>query len=143
MCDVAFTYKTEWFGNEIIARARRALARGLIGTGMEVVVAGKRNAHVDTGTMRRSIHLAPANFTGGDDYSEAYGENGEGRELPNVVEPTPRGSVDWVLLVGSWVPYACVEEVGRGHQFMTPAMDIGRSMSDRIMAQAFAEEGLA
>lgn len=126
----------DWKGDELVLRARRALGRGLIGVGMVVVVAGKENAHVVSGTMRRSIHLAPATYAGGND-----AEDSQHGDMENVMAPTALGT-DWVVAAGSWVPYACVEEVGRGHQFMTPALDVGRARAEPIMRQAFAEEGL-
>lgn len=127
--------RVEWKGNELVMRAQRALGRGIIGVGMVAVVAGKEHADVITGTMRRSIHLAPPGYATDD---EAEAQRGE---MPNQLEPTMVGT-DWVIAVGSWVPYACVEEVGRGHQFMTPAVDVARGKTEGIMLQAFAEEGL-
>lgn len=129
------TYTLKWNGNEIVARARRALGRGLVGTGMEIVREAKINAHVISGTMRRSVHLAPADYAT-DDLNEA-----ETSDVSNIITPTARGN-DWVVAAGSWVPYACVEEVGRGHQFITPALDVGRGKAFRIFQQAFREEGL-
>lgn len=130
------TYQFRWEGNEILARARRALGRGLIGVGMEVVRDGKMNAHVISGTMRRSIHLAPPGYATDDERAA------EVEDVPNTLIPDEIGGIDWVIAAGSWVPYACVEEVGRGHQFMTPALDVGAGKAARIMQQAFAEEGL-
>ena len=127
----------EWHGPELFLRVHRALGRGLIGIGMVVVVAGKRNAHVISGTMRRSIHLAGTEYTGGNDDTAA-----QRGELASVTVPTADSPTSWAVQAGSWMPYACVEEVGRGHQFMTPALDDGRLAAFPIMRQAFAEEGL-
>jgi hypothetical protein len=131
--------KTEfaWNGAEILLRIRRALGRGLVGAGMAAVPEAKILAHRITGTMARSVHLADASHIGQDDEAAA-----RQADIPSVTVPTPRGEIDWVLLFGSWVPYACVEEVGRGHQFVTPALDVARSGAESVMRQAFAEEGL-
>lgn len=126
-----------WHGAIIALRVRRALGRGLIGIGEKTSVIAKGNAHVLTGNMRRSIHTAEMNYNGaGDEQASAGGD------IPNVQVPTNLGG-DWVLEVGSWMPYACVEECGRGHRFVGPAVEaMTGGPSYKIMKQAFKEEGL-
>jgi hypothetical protein len=66
-----------------------------------------------------------------------------GSDIPNVRTPSWEG-VNAALEVGSWVAYACVEEVGRGHAFMAPAVAaVGGARATALMVQAFAEAGLA
>lgn len=127
----------QWHGQAIILRVRRALGRGLIGIGEKTSVLAKENAHVISGNMRRSIHTAPMNYLGAED--EELAKSGD---IPNIEVPTPVGG-DWVLQVGSWMPYACVEEAGRGHRFVGPAVEsMTGGPSVKIMRQAFKEEGL-
>ena len=129
--------RDDWDGDELEARVARATGRGVIAIGEHVVVDGKQFAHVQFGTLRRSIHLAPENYIGSAD--EAMATLGD---LPNVEEPSLVDD-DPVVQAGSWLPYACVEETGRNHKFMTPAVEgmIG-PRSDAAMQRAFAEEGL-
>jgi len=115
------------------------MGRGLVGIGEAVSTEGKRNAHVISGTLRRSIHSAPAGYTGGNDEDAAAG----GSDIPNARTPSWEG-VNAALEVGSWVAYACVEEVGRGHAFMAPAIAaVGGARATALMQRAFAEAGLA
>lgn len=125
-------YITSW-NHDILPRAQRAMGRGLIGIAERVVVDGKRNAHVITGTLRRSIHAAPVNYNGSGD---------EGAAQSGDIANTDDGELTKALEVGSWVPYACVEETGRGHQFMTPAVSMARTYADDVMIMAFKQEGL-
>lgn len=127
-----------WRGGELQLRQRRAYGRGLIGIGEAVATRGKENAHVITGTMRRSIHTAEPDYTGGNDLGIAQG----GGEPRNLDEPVFEG-IDAALEVGSWVPYACVEETGRGHTFMAPAVEeVSGAIAEGLMREAFAQEGL-
>lgn len=126
-----------WNGAVIALRVRRALGRGLIGIGEGTSVLAKQGADVISGTMRRSVHTAPRHYVGDADLMAA-----QRSDIPNVLIPSSIPP-DWALEVGSWLPYACVEEVGRGHRFVTPAVEqMQGARSFRIMKQAFAEEGL-
>ena len=133
-----------WDGAEIELRARRAYGRGTLGIGEAVANDGKRFADVLSGTMMRSIHVAKADYTGGNDEEDAGGGNGSGMDLLESMPCTePSWGPAWASIqVGSWVAYACVEEVGRGHQFMQPAVELVSGMrAEALMTQAFAEEG--
>jgi hypothetical protein len=58
------------------------------------------------------------------------------------IEPTetPLGPT---VEVGSWLDYACVEWVGRGHPGVTQGLEAVRgARADLIVAQAFREERL-
>lgn len=127
----------QWNGAIIALRVRRALGRGLIGIGEATSRLAKENAHVISGDLRRSIHTAEMFYSGAADEEAA-----KGGDIPNIQVPTPVDS-DWVLEVGSWLPYACVEESGRGHRFVGPAVEqMQGARSIKIMRQAFKEEGL-
>lgn len=136
-------WKMVWTGDEVVVAARRALGRGIIAIGENVSVRGKEHAHVISGTMRRSIHVAlPSDDHSGDEDAAAGG-----LDLGETIRPQrpdqQAGGMKQVIEVGSWVPYACVEEVGRNHQFMTPAVqEVQGARSAAIMYQAFREEGL-
>lgn len=132
------TVKSEWNGEKFAAAARVALGRGLIGIGERVVVLGKEHADVISGTMVRSIHAAPAEYDGSSDETTAATQDMGGQPY----KPTMKDE-QIIIEVGSWVPYACVEEVSRGHQFMTPAVqEMQGARSNAIMVQSFREEGM-
>lgn len=121
----------EWHGDEFITRARRATGRGFIGIATAMTAHAKTFVDYISGDLSRSIHAAKAASSG----------QREARRGPDAQMP---GSKDQFLLeVGSWLDYACVEEVGRGHQFMQPALETVRGAEAfRIMKQAWMEEGL-
>ena len=133
-------YSFDWEGHGISLQVKRAMGRGLIGIGMAVSTEGKRNAHVISGTMMRSIHTAPHGYSGGNDEASAASS-----DLGNVSSVSDIGKTgfDSVIDVGSWMSYACVEEVGRGHAFMQPAVEsVSGARAVALMTRAFAEEGL-
>ena len=117
---------TEWHGDEIKRRAERANARGTIAIGEGVVSAAKRVVHVISGTLRRSIHAAAARTGGTIDATTQNVRTKDGA----------------VVDAGSWIEYACVEETGRGHAYMQPAVEQVRATVHITMQQAYAEEGL-
>lgn len=127
----------EWHGDKIERHMKRAIDRACVGIATSVATDGKRNVHVITGTLRRSIHSAPVKYMGLDDHERAMVS-----EIPNATTADVTGGADHSKLeVGSWLPYACVEEVGRGHRFMQPAVEshIGQR-SHAIVQQAIREE---
>lgn len=116
----------EWKGDDILRRGKRAVARGTIAIAENIGGHAKRNAHVISGDLRRSIHVA------------AHNSGGLGRATAQAAATHDGALVD----VGSWLDYACVEEVGRGHRYMQPAVEEGRTTAHLTMRAAFAAEGL-
>jgi hypothetical protein len=116
----------DWHGDEIERRFRRALGRATIAVGEGVSNEAKRQVHVQSGDLRRSIHAAAG--------SNVEGEPGASEE--NI--KTTEGSL---LEVGSWLDYACVEEVGRMHQYMHPAVGIISKTAHLTFVEAFKQEG--
>lgn len=83
---------TEWNGDEIERRARRAVGRSIVGIGEMISAEAKGIVHVITGDLRRSIHAAvPATM-------------GERTATPSNVL-TGDGAI---IEVGSWLDYACL-----------------------------------
>ena len=115
---------------------RRAAGRSIVAIAEHVAADGTRNAHVVTGTLRRSIHAAEVGYDGGGDE-----ETARTAKIGNVSQASYEGHGASVE-VGSWLPYACVEEVGRGHQFITPAVEASRGYADGVVLQAVKAEGL-
>ena len=111
--------------DEIEARVKRARGRAVIGLGEGVATHGKIFVHVESGDLRRSIHAA------------APGSGGE--VAPDQLNVQRPGAA--LLEVGSWLPYACVEETGRMHQYMHPAIEAVRPQAYRTVKAAFREEG--
>jgi hypothetical protein len=132
-----------WLGDEVTARINRAAGRAIIGVGMQAAVDTKRVTHVISGDLRRSVHVAPVEYEGSED--EGMVADNPSADLlmstmPQLASPTPLGPA---VEVGSWMPYACVEWVGRGHPGVTEGLESVRGMqTDRIIAAAFRQEGL-
>jgi hypothetical protein len=120
------SYKASWYGNEIVARAQKASGVAIIAIGEEVSRETKIITHVITGNLRRSVHAAPAGYGGEGGGGEGASFSGDGASVE----------------VGSWLPYACVEWVGRGHPGVTQGLEAARSKADVIVRAAFAAEGL-
>lgn len=120
----------DWNGDELIARGRRATGRGVIGIGSKTADYAKTFVDVISGDLMRSITLAKS------------GTSGRGAMRRGSDAQT--GDKDQFLLdVGSWLDYACVEEVGRGHQFMQPAVEaVMGAVAFSIMKAAWEAEGL-
>jgi hypothetical protein len=141
----------EWFGDELGLRVDRASARAIVGIAEAVAVETKRVTHVISGTLRRSVHAAPVGYDGSRD--EEAAKRGDmmlgsselstlGSALGSATLAT-LGVEGAVVEVGSWLPYACVEWVGRQHPGVTQGLESVRGpWADIIVAQAFREEGL-
>lgn len=132
-----------WNGMTLEHKVQRATARAIVAIGVNVAVDTKRLTHRISGTLVRSIHAAPA--------EEEHDEERELREAQGgtdllfgsgMIHPheTPFGPA---IEVGSWLPYACVEWIGRNHPGITQGLEMNRGMkSHAIVSEAFREEGL-
>lgn len=129
-----------WEGVGITQKINRAAGRSIIGIGVLGAVETVRVTHKLTGTLARSVHVAPLMKYHDDDEEEA--KNGADlmlMETPHATQ-TPIGPV---VELGSWISYACVEWVGRMHPGVTQGVEMVRgARADAIVAQAFREEGL-
>lgn len=124
---MATLIRRTWHGDEIVARSRRANGRAIIGMGEQVAGAQARAAHVLSGALRRSVHVAP---------TETMGEL-DAREYAQVQRDR------YAVEVGSWLPYACVENNRGGeHRFADLGWDAARPRFRPTLRQAWAEEGL-
>jgi len=114
-----------WHGDEFKARARRANGRFLLGAGEKVAVGMASHAHVQDNVLRPSIHVAVPDTMG---------------EVPYITPiPTNHGAVE----VGSWLPYACVENNrGGDHRFADLGWQEAQEDFDSQLARAWREEGL-
>jgi hypothetical protein len=108
-----------------------------------IVASAKENAHVVTGTLRRSIHAAPAEYTGENDFDFARHDidlfDMQGDATMEL--PTWESESIATVLVGSWIPYAIYEEVRPGHEYLQPAYEASLDAVADIFRQAFEEEG--
>lgn len=132
------SYSATFFFNESDMRIKRATARATIGIAVAVATETKRVTHRLTGNLMRSVHAAPAGYDGSGDEAEAA----RGDMLDFALEPTltPFGPM---VEVGSWMPYACVEWIGRGHPGIDQGLEAVRGIrASAIVHQAFREEGL-
>ena len=159
-------YRDDWDGDELLARVSRAIGRADIAIAERIGWTAKEIVHVESGTLRRSIHAAPAGEFHGNDEVEAHGVGPEPHHERGVylsgIPGSTRGAdlmdtrsmllhpedataghpLIAVMEVGSWVAYACVEETGRHHYYMHPAYEMVAPTGWETIAQAFAEEGL-
>lgn len=117
-----------WHGDEIQARGRRATGRAAVAMGEHTSGHMVRHAHVLSGLLRRSIHAAKPDTIG-----EVHAD-----------ERTVRHSQDrWLVEVGSWVPYACVENNrGGDHRFADLGWQSAEPEFPAILRRAWREEGL-
>lgn len=121
-------------------RVNRATGRAVVAIAENVAVETKRQTHVITGTLRRSIHAAPVGYDGSSDEGNAKTGDLMLMERSPQPEHTPFGPA---VEVGSWLPYACVEWIGRGHPGITQGMEAVRgAKATAIVAEAFKQEGL-
>lgn len=129
-----------WNGMELQDRLHRAAGRSIIGIGQAIAVETKRVTHVMEGTLKRSVHAAPAGYDGSGD--EDLAESSDLMLLLGAPQAVI-GPLGATLEVGSWLPYACVEWVGRQHPGVTQGLEVVRGHhADSIVFQAFREEGL-
>lgn len=119
----------DWNGDEVERRFNRATARGTVAIGQGVSTEAKKLVHVQSGDLRRSIHVAQARNVEGE-------PSIDGRSFARAAHASGA-----TVEVGSWLAYACVEETGRQHVYMGPAVEIARSFSKITMAAAFRAEG--
>lgn len=123
-------------------KINRATGRAIVGIGVRVAVETKEVTHVISGTLKRSVHAAPEGYDGYEIDADALADEGD---LLFVLGPPHATQTKFgaVIEVGSWLPYACAEWVGRGHPGVTQGLEMTRGRrADLIVAQAFREEGL-
>lgn len=159
-------YELEWDGDEIMVRVDRAIGRSVISIGERTAATAKTIVHVESGTLRRSIHTSVIGAFHAADEEEAHGTGPAPHHVPGVyVSDIPGSTVgldladardhllDWaaveaghphvaIVEVGSWIAYACVEETGRQHHYMLPAFEMTAPTGWITIEEAFREEGL-
>ena len=130
----------EWHGDEILRKQRRATGRGIVGIAEAVSAETKRVTHVgESGNLRRSVHAAPVGYDGSND-ENLVADTDLATVITGQATTTPFGPA---VEVGSWMPYACAEWVGRSHPGVTQGLEQVRgARADRIMQAAFRAEGL-
>lgn len=128
-----------WYGLELEARAQAASATAAIELADSIVEDTKRLVHVISGDLRRSIHSAPVGYMDAE-IDESSASHGDIDNVSNPGEIQHAGGPQ--LEVGSWLPYACVEWVGRGHPGITQGLEMNRLKATALMIEAFRGEGL-
>lgn len=95
----------------------------------EVASAGMKDAaHVLSGDLKRSVHVAVLATMG---------------EAPAEPETVRTGKTEWQVEVGSWLPYACVENNrGGDHRFADIGWETARPRFMGQLKRAWREEGL-
>lgn len=128
----------EFYGPEFISRLNHAAGRSIVAIGTNVAIETKRVTHVLSGTLRRSVHAANAQAEHDGDLDTAATQDMLGMDA--TPDESPWGPS---IEVGSWLPYACVEWVGRGHPGVQQGLEMVRGARvNAIVAAAFAEAGL-
>jgi len=134
------TMERSWFGPEIQTKVDRASGRAIVATALEVAVETKKLTDIISGDLRRSIHAAPYRYDGAGDELAAPTAD---LMMSGVVPHATKTLLGHLVEVGSWMPYACVEWVGRGHPGVTQGLESVRGIKvDMIVRKAFQEEGL-
>jgi hypothetical protein len=114
--------KRTWHGDRIIRASRTSNREAIELMSEEVAKEMRRAAHVQTGALRRSIGVA------------APGTNGSVRGSETRVV----GRGEWALEVGSWLPYACVENNRGGmHRFADIGWATARPRFRKILRAAW------
>jgi len=132
-----------WHGDELIARGRRASGRAAIAIAENIAANAKPAAPVEYGTLRRSIHAAPPEYDGEGDFEAAGGRSTMGADLAGTIKPqAARIGPVCVLEVGSWLPYACVQET-RHHYMTTGVQLVQGARASAIVIEAFKQEGMS
>ncbi len=138
-----------WEGIPLQARIDRANVRATISLAVHAAMATKEITHVISGTLKRSVHAAPVGYDAEESdlaNAEPVERGGLGQDLmpmfmgTEIVAVSPMGAM---VEVGSWLPYACAEWVGRGHPGVTQGMEMIRgALAYSIVFKAYKEEGL-
>ena len=126
---------------QFIGQATTAFGESVLEMAAEAVERAKdfESTYAKTGTLMRSIHSAPTGYLGDADEGNATVD-----DIPNATF----ADLDWSeasivqLKAGSWLPYACVQEVAMRNSFITPAIEMLRTSSDVIVARVTKENGL-
>jgi hypothetical protein len=123
-----------------VARERRANGRAIVGMAVGVAVEMKKMAHVESGDNRRAIHAAAVESMGGREVTEA----GADFDAPVADALNARvGETTWSVEVGSWMPYACVENNRGGeHRFADLGWELAHPTFEPKLKRAWREEGL-
>jgi hypothetical protein len=133
-----------WQGSELNARMNRANARAVISMATYAAMYTKEVTHVISGTLKRSVHAAPVGYEPDEQMEEAAAQAGDLMGMFMGMDIVTYGEFGAWVEVGSWLPYACAEWVGRGHPGITQGMEMVRgAMADAILLKAYMEEGLA
>jgi len=126
---------------DLLKRKNRAVAKAQVAMARDMILLAKDIVHVITGTLQRSIHAAPLNYLGEGDYARAINGEDLGEMFIDDFNQFMRGrSVE--IEVGSWIPYANIEENVRAHHFLLPAFNAVTAKQEQYYHQAFREEGL-
>lgn len=129
-----------WNGLVVKDKINRAGGRSIIAISVGAATETKRVTHVLSGTLRRSVHTAPATEFHDNDEDEALSGNDLLMDSHSLrATQTPIGPM---MEVGSWISYAAAEWIGRNHPGVEQGVEAMRgAKSDLIVAAAFREEG--
>jgi len=119
--------KEEWHGDRIIRLWRAASGEATVEMADEVAKEMRRVAHVKTEALKTSIHVALPETNGSVVGAETrvVGKGKHARE------------------VGSWLPYACVENNrGGSHAFADIGWQLARAKFRVILGRAWRRPGL-
>ena len=103
-------FRLAWYGDDRGEDARKVARLAVTRLGIGTVGEALPNTPVLTGTLRRSLHVAPPGADHGGDFGRASG----GTDLLSVYQASQiaeqaKGNV--VCQVGSWLRYALIQEL--------------------------------
>lgn len=132
-------WRKTWHGDEIDARSDRANGRAILGMGEATANAMRVAAHVVSGDLKRSLHVAAPVGAPHEPELERTGDH----PLEATRETAEHRPKEWATEVGSWMPYACVENNhGGDHRFADIGWQTASPFFDDQLQRAWREEGL-
>ena len=126
--------KMIWLGHEIEEAMEEIVEEASLQTVLVAKMYMKERVHRVTGTLSRSIHVAPTDYEGSTDQAIA---------TASEVIDVPYGDWDvagryYGIAVGSWIEYADDEELrGGSHENMGPSFEMAVQEYPTFLEQAF------
>ncbi len=103
-------FRLTWHGDDRGEDARKVARLAVTRLGIGVVSTALPNTPVETGTLRRSLHVAPPGADHGGDFGRA--QSGQSLiDSVNARQIAERSKGDVICQVGSWLAYALIQEL--------------------------------
>lgn len=129
-------YRIKWEGDKAGEQAKEAARLAVTRLGIGVVSEALPNTPWKTGTLRRSLHVAPPGADHATDFQRASGgEALHTGQSDRAIAGKAKGKV--VCQVGTWLGYGLIQELRRG--YLLPAFDRVKRNLPGLLKQAAKE----